>query len=52
MVFKLCTNNFYTIGFKMYASKEDVAGRKVSTKVVMEMAKDYLDLGRTIYSNN
>ncbi|XP_050528048.1 piggyBac transposable element-derived protein 4-like [Daktulosphaira vitifoliae] len=51
-VFKLCINNFYTIGFKIYAGKEAMAGQRVSTKVVMEMAEDYLDLGRTMYTDN
>lgn len=43
-LFKLCIDNFYTVGIKIYAGKEAIAGQRVSTKVVMDMAEDYLDL--------
>ncbi|KAE9523006.1 hypothetical protein AGLY_016637 [Aphis glycines] len=51
-IFKLCINNFYTVGFKIYASKEADKVQSVSTKVVLEMAEDYLDMGRTMYTDN
>ncbi|KAL4125889.1 hypothetical protein QTP88_010126 [Uroleucon formosanum] len=51
-LFKLCIDNFYTVGIKIYAGKEATVGQRVSTKVVMEMAEDYLDLGRTMFTDN
>jgi len=51
-VFKLCINDGYTIGFKIYAGQESVPGVGVSTKIVMELAEDYLDKGRTMYTDN
>jgi len=51
-IFKLCINNFYTVGFKIYAGKEADKVQRVSTKVVLEMAEDYLDMGRTMYTDN
>lgn len=51
-LFKLCIDNFYTVGIKIYAGQEAIAGQRVSTKVVMDMAEDYLDLGRTMYTDN
>lgn len=51
-LFKLCIDNFYTVGIKIYAGKEATVGQRVSTKVVMEIAEDYLDLGRTMYTDN
>lgn len=51
-IFKLCINNFYTVGFKIYAGKEADKVQRVSTKVVLEMAEDYLDMGRTVYTDN
>lgn len=51
-IFKLCIDNFYTVGFKIYAGKESVVGQRVSTKIVTEMADEYLDMGRTMYTDN
>jgi len=48
----LCINDGYTIGFKIYAGQESVPGEGVSTKIVMELAEDYLDKGRTMYTDN
>jgi len=44
-IFKLCIDNFYTVGFKIYAGKESVVGQRVSTRIVTEMAEEYLDMG-------
>lgn len=51
-IFKLCINNFYTIGFKIYAGKEFVAGQRIQTKIFTELAEDYLDMNRTMYTDN
>lgn len=48
-IFKLCTNNEYTMGLKIYAGQEATPGIGVSTKIVMDLSNDYLDMGRTIY---
>lgn len=50
--FKLCIQNAYTIGFKVYNGREAEPGLEVSTKIVMEMSEEYLDFGRTIYTDN
>lgn len=51
-IFKLCIDNFYTVGFKIYAGKEAVVGQRLSTRIVTEMAEEYLDIGRTMYTDN
>lgn len=51
-VFKLCINDGYTIDFKIYAGQESVPGIGVSIKIVMELAKEYLDKGRTIFTEH
>lgn len=51
-IFKLCINDGYTVGFKIYAGQEALPGVGVSTKIVMELAQDYLDMGRTIFTDN
>lgn len=38
-LFKLCIDNYYTVGIKMYAGKEAITGQRVSSKVVMEIAE-------------
>jgi len=51
-IFKLCINDGYTVGFKIYAGQEAIPGVAVSTKIVMELAADYLDEGRTMFTDN
>lgn len=51
-IFKLCINDGYTIGFKIYAGQETIPGVAVSTKILMELAADYLDEGRTMFTDN
>lgn len=51
-IFKLCIDNFYTVGFKMYAGKDSVTGQKISTRIITEMAEEYLDMNRTMYIDN
>lgn len=36
----------------MYGGREAEVGVEVSTKIVMEMSEEYLDFGRTIYTDN
>jgi len=51
-VSKLRTNDRYTVGFKIYAGQESVPGMGLSTKIVMELSEDYLDMERTIFTDN
>ncbi|XP_050308036.1 piggyBac transposable element-derived protein 4-like [Anthonomus grandis grandis] len=51
-IFKLCTDPFYTLPYKVYAEKEAQPGKSVSSKVVMELMEPYLDFGRTLYADN
>lgn len=51
-IFKLCTRDFYTSQYKIYAGKEAVPGPLVSCKVVMELMQPYLDSGRYLYADN
>jgi hypothetical protein len=45
-------NDGYTLDFKIYAGQESVPGMGLSTKIVMELSEDYLDMGRTIFNDN
>lgn len=51
-VFKLCMNDGYTLGFKIYAGQDSVPGMGLPTKIVIELSEDYLDMGRTIFTDN
>lgn len=51
-VFKLCIQDAYTIGFRVYSGREAEQNIEVSTKIVMEMSEEYLDFARTIYTDN
>jgi len=53
--FKLCISPFYTIAMKVYCGKEVdnmLNVGNVGSSIVMELAKPYLDNGRTIYVDN
>lgn len=50
-IFKLCMNDGYTVDFKIYAGQESVSGMGLSTKMVMELSEEYLDMGR-IFTDN
>lgn len=51
-IFKLCVNDGYTVDFRIYAGRDATPGLEVSTKIVMEIAHEYLNFGRTIYTDN
>ncbi|KAE9528590.1 hypothetical protein AGLY_012165 [Aphis glycines] len=51
-IFKLCVHDGFTVDFRIYAGKEAVQGLEVSTKIVMELTHEYLNFGRTIYTDN
>ncbi|KAE9543544.1 hypothetical protein AGLY_002344 [Aphis glycines] len=51
-IFKLCTRDFYTSQYKIYAGKEAAPGQLVSCKVVMELMQPYLDSGWCLYADN
>lgn len=40
-IFKLCIQDAYTIGFRIYRGREAELGVEVSTKIVMEMSEEY-----------
>lgn len=42
-IFKLCTNNFYTLQYKVYAKKETQPDTNVASKVVLEFMEPYLE---------
>lgn len=50
-VFKLCLKEANTIGFRIYAGKEATPGLEISTKIVTEMTHEYLNFGRTVYTD-
>jgi hypothetical protein len=45
-------NDGYTVDFKIYAGQESVPGMGFSTKIIMELSEDYLEMGRTIFIDN
>lgn len=47
-----CVHDGFTVDFRIYAGKEAVQGLDVSTKIVMELTREYLNFGRTIYTDN
>lgn len=47
-IFKLCVYD----GFRTYAGKEAIPELEVSTNIFLEMTQQYLNFGRTIYTNN
>jgi len=51
-IFKLCVHDGFTVDFRIYAGKEAVQGLEVSTKIVLELTHEYLNFGRTIYTDN
>jgi len=50
--FKLCIKDAYTIGFRLYTGKEATPGQEISTKLVTEMTHEFLNFGRTVYTDN
>lgn len=48
-IFKLCSGDFYIRHYKNYASKELIAEIAVFTKVVLELIKPYLHVGRVLF---
>lgn len=55
MIFKLCSKDFYTLHYNIYAGKEAVKETDVSYKILlksMEYLNTYLNFGRTLYTDN
>jgi len=44
-------NDGYTVSFKICAEQESVPGMGLSTKIVMELSEDNLDMGGTIFTD-
>lgn len=51
-VFKLCIKDANTIGFRPFADKEATPGQEISTKIVTETTNEYLNFGKTVYTDN
>ena len=53
-MFKLCSVDGYTWGFRIYAGKSATEQREIglAQKVCLELAKDLLNEGRTLYVDN
>lgn len=51
-LFKLCTKGGYTYRAKVYAGKEERAGRSVASSVVLELMEKLLNTHRTLYTDN
>lgn len=51
-IFKLCSSEGYTYNMKIYCGKEQDAGASVPTNVVMTLAENLLDSGRTMVTDN
>lgn len=51
-IFKLCSKDFYTLRYNIYAGKEVVRETDVSYKIVLKLMEPYLNFGRTLYTDN
>ncbi|KAF0750628.1 piggyBac transposable element-derived protein 4-like [Aphis craccivora] len=51
-IFKLCVPPCYTLAMKVYAGKEADQNISVSAKIVIDLAAEYLNFGRTMYVDN
>jgi len=51
-IFKLCSKDFYTLRYNIYAGKEEVRETDVSYKIVLKLMEPYLNFGRTLYTDN
>lgn len=48
----MCVKDAYTIGFRVYAGKEATPGLEILTKIITEITHEYLNFGRTVYTDN
>lgn len=51
-IFKLCVHDEFTVDLSTYSGKEAAQGLEVSIKIVMKLTHEYLNFGRTIYTDN
>lgn len=51
-IFKLCSKDYYTLQYNVYAGKGEVRETDVSYKIVMKLLDPYLNFGRTLYTDN
>ncbi|KAE9533968.1 hypothetical protein AGLY_008704 [Aphis glycines] len=51
-IFKLCSKDFYSLRYNIYAGKEAVRETDVSYKIVLKLMEPYLNFGRTLYTDN
>jgi len=51
-IFKLCSKDYYTLQYNVYAGKGEVRETDVSYKIVMKLLDSYLNFGRILYTDN
>lgn len=51
-LFKICEKNGYTHDLQVYAGKNQVDGKGLALRVVMELIRPYLNVGRTVVTDN
>jgi len=51
-LFKICEKNGYTHDLQVYAGKNQVDGKGLALRVVMELSRPYLNVGRTVVTDN
>lgn len=51
-LFKLCVQDGIIYNFKVYSGKDEHLSDSIATHVVMRLAEDPLDAGRTPYTDN
>jgi len=51
-LFKICEKNGYTHDLQVYAGKNQVNGKGLALRVVMELIRPYLNVGRTVVTDN
>lgn len=51
-IFKLCSKDYYTSQYNIYAGKDVVCESDVSHKIVMKLVSPYLNFGRILYTDN
>jgi len=51
-LFKICEVNGYTYDIEVYAGKNQVDGKGLACKVVMDLSRPYLNNGRTLVTDN
>ncbi|XP_060845755.1 piggyBac transposable element-derived protein 4-like [Rhopalosiphum padi] len=51
-LFKLCGTNGYTYNVQVYGGKSQVDGKRLGCRVVLDLSRRYLNMGRTMVTDN